>query len=317
MAAPRERHTRRALSAARGRLQKAALKLVGWLAIGYLILRLLPVLKQALRSLECVSPAWIIGAIALETASEFGYVVAWRSIVDPENLLERDGRGARTGTRAAWAQLGAGIVVPGGALANVGVGAWILRRFGMPVRTIAERQFNLSFLNTAVDAVALVLGGGGGAAGVGGGEHEPLLTIVPAACAAAGIAVVVLLARGADTYSKRLEDAHAKLAGTIRLVADAVDATYRTIFRRAHRGSLLGAVAYLGFDNLVLWTAFCNPRAPRARASEHGGWPTSWARAAHRSPCRPVPEASPGSPGCWCSTAWPMTPPWPRCCSTK
>src|ERR1700758_2118445 len=151
MATPGERHTRRALSAGRGRLQKAALKLVGWLAIGYLI----------------------------------------------------SAAAAGTQAGAAWAQLGAGIVVPGGALANLRVGVWILRRFGMPVRTIAERQFNLSFFKTWVDAVALGLLGsglGGGVLGVGvrGSEHEPLLTIVPAACAASGGTVVVLVARGAD-----------------------------------------------------------------------------------------------------------------------
>src|ERR1700758_217764 len=138
MATPGERHTRRALSAGRGRLQKAALKLVGWLAIGYLI----------------------------------------------------SAAAAGTQAGAAWAQLGAGIVVPGGALANVRVGAWTLRRFGMPVRTIAERQFNLSFLNPGVDAVALVLLGSGLAVGGLRSEHEPLLTIVPAACAAAGSTVV-------------------------------------------------------------------------------------------------------------------------------
>ena len=66
----------------------------------------------------------------------------------------------------AWAQLGAGLVVPGGAWGGVGVGSLILHRFGMPTKDIAERQFNLSFLNTAVDALALVIFGVGLATGI-------------------------------------------------------------------------------------------------------------------------------------------------------
>ena len=161
----RRRSTRRALSTARTHLQKRAVKVLGWLVFGYLVLKLLPGLRQALHSLEHVSWQWLVGAVALELLSETGYVLSWRSIVDPENLLERDGRGRRTASRAAWAQLGGGMLLPGGSLTSIGVGAWILRHFGMPSHTIAQRQFNLSFLNTAVDALALVVFGVGLAIG--------------------------------------------------------------------------------------------------------------------------------------------------------
>src|SRR5438270_7320581 len=151
------RHTPRALSAGWTQVQKRALKAVGYAVFAYLLLRLLPAFKQALHSLEHVSWEWIVGAIALEVVSEYGYVQSWRGGVDPDSLLAADGRGTRTATHAAWAQLGGGMVLPGGSLASIGVGAWILRHFGMPTQTIAERQFNLSFLNTGVDALALVV----------------------------------------------------------------------------------------------------------------------------------------------------------------
>jgi hypothetical protein len=105
-----------------------------------------PDLKQALRSLEHVGWELVLIALALEVLSEVGYVTSCRAIVDPENLLGRDRRGVRISTHAAWPQLGGGMVVPGGALASIGVGAWILRRFGMPAKAIAERQFNVSLL---------------------------------------------------------------------------------------------------------------------------------------------------------------------------
>jgi uncharacterized membrane protein YbhN (UPF0104 family) len=148
------------------------------------------------------------------------------------------------------------MIVPGGSLASIGVGAWILHRFGMPSATIAERQFNLSFLNTAVDALALVGFGGGLAAGIFAGERNLSLTLLPAVVAAAGIVAALLIARRAATYPRRLEGEHPRLAGAISSLAEAVHATDRILFHRCGLRSLLGALAYLGFDALVLWTAF-------------------------------------------------------------
>ena len=65
-------------------LQKSALKLAGYLVVAYVVLKLIPTLKQALRSLEHVSWEWVLGAIALEVLSELGFVVAWGAIVDPQ-----------------------------------------------------------------------------------------------------------------------------------------------------------------------------------------------------------------------------------------
>jgi uncharacterized membrane protein YbhN (UPF0104 family) len=237
------------------RLRKRVLKALVYVVSAYLVFRLLPALKQAFRSLEHVRWQWILGAVALEMLSEFGYVQSWRAIVDPDGRLAADG-GARTATRAAWAQLAAGMVMPGGSLTSIGVGAWILRRFGMPATTIAERQFNLSFLNTAVDALALMVCGVGLAVGVLSGQPNPLLTWLPAAVACAGTAGALLLARGGVRRAQALEGRHPKLAASIGSVSAAVTATDRILFHRGSRRSLAGALAYLGFDALVLWTAF-------------------------------------------------------------
>jgi uncharacterized membrane protein YbhN (UPF0104 family) len=229
---------------------------VGYAVFAYLLLRLLPVLKQALHSLEHVSWEWIVGAIALEVLSESGYVMSWRGVVDPDSLLATDGRGKRTATHAAWAQLGGGMVVPGGSLASIGVGAWILRHFGMPTKTIAERQFNLSFLNTAIDALALVVFGIALGGGIFGGNHNPLLTWLPAGLAAAGLGGALLLTRLGAKRAQVLEARHPKLAASIGSLVTAADATGRILFHHGGRRSVLDALAYLGFDTLVLWTAF-------------------------------------------------------------
>jgi uncharacterized membrane protein YbhN (UPF0104 family) len=247
--------THRALSDVKGHLRKSALRLVGYVLVAYLVLRLIPTLNQALTSLKRVSWGWVLGAMLLEVLSETGFVVSWRRIVDPDRVLQRDGRGWRMDQRVAWAQLGGGLLVPGGSLGGMGVGGWILHRFGMPTEQIAERQFNLSFLNTTVDAFALVVFGVGLATGIFAGEDKLLLTLLPAAVAACGIAAALLIAPRAGAYAARLQAKHAKVARSITTLADAVNDTKRVVFHRGGIKTVLGAVAYLGFDLLILWLA--------------------------------------------------------------
>jgi uncharacterized membrane protein YbhN (UPF0104 family) len=247
--------THRALRDVKSHLSRSAPKLLGYLVVAYLVLRLIPTLNEALTSLKRVSWGWVVGAIALEVLSETGFVVSWRGIVDPDRVLERDGRGWRMDQRVAWAQLGGGLLVPGGSLGGMGVGGWILHRFGMPTKEIAERQFNLSFLNTAVDALALVVFGVALAVGIFAGEDNLLLTLLPAAIAALGIAAAPWLAPRARAYASRLQTKHAKVAHTITTLADAVSDTKRVVSQRGSAMTVLGAVAYLGFDLLILWLA--------------------------------------------------------------
>jgi hypothetical protein len=248
-------HNRLALSDAKHHLQKSALKLVGFLVAAYLVLRLVPTLEQALNTLKHVSWEWVVGLIAIEVVSETGFVVAWRGVVDPERVLERDGRGRRMDQRVAWAQLGGGLLVPGGTLGGMGVGAWFLHRFGMPPKQIAERQFNLSFLNTAVSAFALIMFGLGLAAGIFAGEDNLLLTLLPAVVAVVAIAGALLLSRRAGAYSGRLKAKHPKISTAITTLGDAVADT-TVLFRGGGWKIVLGAVAYLGFEVVVLWCAF-------------------------------------------------------------
>jgi hypothetical protein len=93
--------------AARRDLGKKLLKLIGYLVVGYLILRLIPSLERAIGSLERVRWQWLVVAFALEVASEMGFVVAWHAIVDPEDQLGGEGRGERTDTRSRGCSWGA------------------------------------------------------------------------------------------------------------------------------------------------------------------------------------------------------------------
>src|SRR5271168_65809 len=105
-------HIHLALSDAKRHLGRSTVRLVGYVAVAYLVLKLIPTLTRALSSLEHVRWQWLLAALALELISEIGFVLAWRAILDPEDLLGRDEFGQRVDTQVAWAQLGSGTLVP-------------------------------------------------------------------------------------------------------------------------------------------------------------------------------------------------------------
>jgi uncharacterized membrane protein YbhN (UPF0104 family) len=219
------------------------------------VLKFIPTLEQALHAIEHASWEWVLALFAIEIVSETGFVFAWSRIVDPDNVLAEGGRGRRMDERVAWMQLGGGLLLPGGTLGGMGAGALILHRFGMPTKLIAERQFNLSFLNTAISALALVVFGVGLATGILSGEDNLLLTLLPAALAGAGITAAVMLVPRTDQAAKRLQDKHAKIATTLDTLAAAVADTKR-LFHRGAWTPVLGGITYLGFEVVVLWCAF-------------------------------------------------------------
>lgn len=249
-------HTLDALRSVRGHLRKFGLRLLFFGVLAFLLFRLVPSLAQALGDLERVSWLWLLAALALETLSEIGYVVAWRQIVDPQRVLEQDGRGRRLDTRLAWAQLGGGLLVPAGSFSGVGAGAVLLHRCGLPLKTVTEREFNLSFLNTAIDALALIAFGVLLGLGILAGRNDLTLTIVPAVVAGILLGAAIAIAHRADHFAARLEGRRPRVAAGIATIARAVEDTGKLVFGRRDWRTLFGALVYLFFDVLVLWTAF-------------------------------------------------------------
>jgi len=249
-------HLRLTHAVARGNLKKLAAELLGWTVVAVLVLKLLPGLEGAVQRLAHVSWVWLLAALALETASEAGYVLSWHAVIDPEDTLAQASGSNRMATRVAWAQLGGGTLVPAGSFGTLGVGGWLLNRLGMPRWRIAERELSLSLLNTAVDAVALLLVGLALAIGILSGSRTLELTLGPAALAAVGLAGALLLARRLQLRADRERGVHTKRSETLGTVSEAVSDVDRFIFHGVRIKSLLGALAFLWFDLLVLWTAF-------------------------------------------------------------
>ena len=251
-----------ALRGAREHIGKSALRLLVYAVLAYLVLRLVPALEQAFTRLQHVSWRWVLVAVAIETLSEVGFVVSWDAIVDREHVVGGDGRSRSVSVRVAWAQLGSSTLVPGGSIASIGVGSWILHRFGVPARTIAERQFNLSFLNTAVDGFALVLFGLGLAVGVLAGSGDLDLTLLPAVVAAVAIMAALVVARVATGYADRISVRHARVSAALGTLAAAVTDTRDLLVHPRGWRAVAGALAYLLCDMVVLWSAFLAIHAP-------------------------------------------------------
>jgi uncharacterized membrane protein YbhN (UPF0104 family) len=72
----------------------------------------------------------------------------------------------------------------------------------------------------------------------------------------AAIVAARLVARRAHTHAERVRGDHPKIAKSIAALADAVEDTDRLLFHREGLKSVFGALVYLGFDLLVLWSAF-------------------------------------------------------------
>jgi uncharacterized membrane protein YbhN (UPF0104 family) len=236
------------------------IRLLAYGIAAYLVIRLIPALREALEDLERPSWWWLAIVFVLEVVSETGFVSSWHAIVDPESRLGRDGHG-RVDLRLAWAQLGAGMFVPGGSLSSVGAGAWLLHRLGMPLKLIAERQISLSLLNTAIDAIALVVIGIALATGLLAGESKPLLTVLPAGLAALGLAAAVVLAARTRRRVRGGGGSRGRIAAVATTLADAVEDTRRVLSHRSGLKAVTGAVAYLLFDVLVLFVAFAAVRS--------------------------------------------------------
>ena len=194
-------------------------------------------------------PGWIALGAALEFASALAYVVAFRRVFCAEMSWS-------TSYKIAMAELGAGALLPVGGAGGLALGAWALRRGGMPAGEIGRKTVAF-FLVTSAPSVGLLIVLGV-ALGVGAvpGEVGPVAALVPVAIAVAAVAGTLLLgrasARRVESYSR---GALGRVVAVLRATASGVDDSVR-LLRSRDAALIAGIVGYLLFDILVLWTAF-------------------------------------------------------------
>ena len=232
------------------RLRRNAAVVLAALGALLLVAALAPGLDEVRDALAEASPGWIALAIALEVASCASYVLIFRPVFCD-----------RMAWRASWqiglSEVAMGSIVPASGAGGLALGAWVLRRGGMPADRIARRSVAFFLIKSSVNFVAVAAIGTVMAVGLVGPHVTLLLTALPAALAALVIALVLLVPRlgpgePPDKDAGRIERAtsaarRSLIGGTSEAVA---------LVRTRNKTLLAGAVGYWAFDNAVLLATF-------------------------------------------------------------
>jgi uncharacterized membrane protein YbhN (UPF0104 family) len=226
------------------RLRNSLLGLVALIVVVAGLLLALPGLDVIERQLAHASLAWIFGAVGLEYLSCVGYVLTVM-------LAFPRGR-ARPTARLGWAELAANSVLPAGGLGGLGLGAWVLRRRGVPAARIARRSTVVFFLTSAVNVAFLVIVGLALRTGLVAGPRDVLLTLLPAAVGFAAIGLTLGGARAAGRFEE--SSRHEKLAATLGSIGRGVGDTVDEL--RHHDWRLIGPIGYFVFDVGTLAACF-------------------------------------------------------------
>jgi uncharacterized protein (TIRG00374 family) len=244
----------------RGRVLGTLVFVASALAFLYFVLPKLLGLNETWNRIQHGNGWWLGLAAVLEVCSFLGYVWLFRGVfIRGESRIDWP-----ESYQITMASLAATRLFAAAGAGGIALTAWALRRSGMGARIVACRMIAFMALLYGVYMVSLVVVGVGLYIGVIPGEAPFAITIVPAIF---GFVVIVLFlgismlpadatrlvgsrvvrpARIAR-LAVRLADASATAARGVRTAIDLI---------RAREPSLLGAIAWWGFDIAVLWACF-------------------------------------------------------------
>jgi uncharacterized membrane protein YbhN (UPF0104 family) len=194
-------------------------------------------------------PTWISLALGLELVSVLGFVAVFK-------LIFAECLPGWISVRMGLAVLAATILVPGGGLVAIGLGARALRTTGMPRTETASRAIAFLVITNAPNLVVLGILGIALGTGLLEGPHAAILTIVPAAIALSAIGLTVVLPTISHQRAARPPfrlTHHLVFAAARQLELGVIEARALLAGRS---WKLLGAGAYYAADNAVLWATF-------------------------------------------------------------
>jgi uncharacterized membrane protein YbhN (UPF0104 family) len=253
----------RRAGAERGSSQVRRLLLVaGVLAAGVAVAvaapRVLHVFTDALVRAVHADPAWVTAGVAFELASFAGYIALFWHVAGRANTRI----GLRESSQVALAGTAATRLLPTAGAGGAALTWWSLRRAGQDSRAATGTLLSFLVVLYAVFLVAILAAGTLLATGAASAHVPTELSLAPAAAAGAAIALALALARRHRGGSTPREDIGR--AGAAGHALGSAVATSFALLRRPHP-RLLGAVAWWGFDLMVLWAtfnAFGSPPAP-------------------------------------------------------
>jgi uncharacterized protein (TIRG00374 family) len=219
-------------------------------------------LEDTWRRIEHGDPWWLAIALLFTALSFGGYVVLFEYVyVTAGSRID-----LRTSYQITMASLAATRVFAAGGAGGIALTAWALRRSGMSARKVADSTVVFLCLTYVVYMAALVLGGLGLYYDVLEGPGPIGVTLVPAIFGAVAIGVFLLLALIPTDIERRMHEWStrndrprlAKIGSRLATVPAAVSTGVRTSIAqlREFNPSLLGSIAYWGFNIAVLWACF-------------------------------------------------------------
>ncbi len=244
----------------RGRVIGTLLFVASALAFLYFVLPKLLGLHETWDRIRHGDAWWFVLAAVLEVCSFFGYVWLFRGVfVDEDSRIDWP-----ESYQITMAGLAATRLFAAAGAGGIALTAWALRRSGMRRRTVARRLIAFTVILYAVYMITMVVDGVGLYLGVIPGGGSFAITMGPAIFGA----VVIMLFVGLSTLPHDIDQMvgrwtsgrHRAERLVFRLAAASATATtgIRTAIGlvRSRNPSLLGAVAWWGFDIAVLWACF-------------------------------------------------------------
>jgi uncharacterized protein (TIRG00374 family) len=240
----------------RRRLRTRLLLLGALVLVVVAIVTLLPGLESLRSRLAQARPEWLLVGAALKLLSGLGYVAAFRMVFCRRMSW-------RVSYQVGMSELGANALFPTGGAGGLALGAWALKRGGMAGAEIARRTVAFFLLTSVPNVVGVVLVGAGLALGLFPGETDLTLTLLPALVAALSILGVLLVGRAAPSLHLRLRRAEAhgtskRTSAALRALVAIADGVGEAValLREANAWLIVGLIAYLVFDLMILWATF-------------------------------------------------------------
>ena len=236
------------------RLRRSLLVVVAVAAAVVALLLLLPGLSALRNSFAGAKAGWLALAAVLELLSCASYVLVFRAV-----FCQR--MSVRTSTEIGLSEQAANSLLSVGGAGGLVLGAWILRRGGIPAGQIARRTVAFFLLTSLANVGFLAIGGLALVTGALAGPSDRwLLGAVPALV---GIGAIVLaVAAGAVARALRARMARPRVQATLRAIGDGVSEA-GTLLRSP--AMAIGSAGYMLFDIAVLgvcFPAFGNPLPP-------------------------------------------------------
>jgi uncharacterized membrane protein YbhN (UPF0104 family) len=220
---------------------------LGVLIVGAVVA--LPGLGELRDRLSGADPALIVLALVLELGSCLAFVAAFRGVFSRRLSW-------RFSYEVGMAEQAANVLLPTGGAGGLALGAWALRRIGMPAERIGRRTVAFFLLTSTVNFAAVVVAGAGLALGILPGEVSLAVAGVPALLAAVALAAIALSPR---LLGDRQASADGRIARLLASGRGYLSAGVRDALRLLASGRPLvigGALGYMALDVLALAAVF-------------------------------------------------------------